>query len=50
LSFDDCPEIRGHAKECGFQIIPVGVRYTLGGPQKKTEAKELLISNYRLAA
>jgi DNA adenine methylase len=50
LSFDDHPEIRARAKEHGFHTRKVNVRYTLGGTHRSSDAGELLIANYPLAA
>jgi DNA adenine methylase len=47
MSFDDCAEIRGLAREAGFKVKPVEVAYTISGPKRPpSKAKELLISNY----
>jgi hypothetical protein len=48
-SFYDCAEIRelGNAQE--FNMRPVGVRHTLGGPHRQASEREFLIFNYSLA-
>ncbi|NBC35561.1 DNA adenine methylase [Novosphingobium sp. FSY-8] len=43
LSINDTPEIRGTF--AGFNIEPVGVRYTVGGTSNAHMARELIISN-----
>ena len=43
LSINDTPEIR--SLFAGFQIEPVGVRYSVGGAHKGGEFPELIISN-----
>lgn len=50
MSFDDCAEIRGLAKECGFKLRPVRVSYSISGPARpSTSAREVLIANFALS-
>jgi DNA adenine methylase len=50
LSFEDHAEARHAAKEHGFALRKVGVVYTLSGNATPKLGRELLISNYPLAA
>lgn len=50
MSFEDHAEARAAAKEHGFNLRKVGVVYTLAGRSTRKLGRELLISNFPLAA
>jgi DNA adenine methylase len=50
MSFDDRAEVRASAKEHGFKLRKISVVYTLSGKAERKIGREVLISNYPLAA
>jgi DNA adenine methylase len=48
MSFDDCAEIRGLARQHGFGVRSVGVVYTMNRKQERKKSPELLIANYSM--